>query len=154
MKSQVLHTVWCNIPGEAAGEIWNWSPSVVRILSQNSNQVAQIQTRETDGRNLRGRRQRWRRKQSEQWEEWRRRRGGRGGGRGGQRGIATFFQPFNEKCMCEVGRIASIIIFHLSKLWKAKFFILCGVIFVVRLQGKFDIDHPWEWKGYGEFTLD
>ena len=25
MKSQVLHTVWCNISGEAAGEIWNWS---------------------------------------------------------------------------------------------------------------------------------
>ena len=26
MKSQlVLHTVWCNVSGEAAGEIWNWS---------------------------------------------------------------------------------------------------------------------------------
>ena len=25
MKSQVLHTVWCNIPGEAAGEIRTWS---------------------------------------------------------------------------------------------------------------------------------
>ena len=25
MKSQVLHTVWCNITGEAAGEIWAWS---------------------------------------------------------------------------------------------------------------------------------
>ena len=25
MKSQVLHTVWCNISGEAAGEIRNWS---------------------------------------------------------------------------------------------------------------------------------
>ena len=25
MKSQVLHTVWCYISGEAAGEIWNWS---------------------------------------------------------------------------------------------------------------------------------
>ena len=25
MKSHVLHTVWCNISGEAAGEIWNWS---------------------------------------------------------------------------------------------------------------------------------
>ena len=24
MKGQVLHTVWCNIAGEAAGEIWNW----------------------------------------------------------------------------------------------------------------------------------
>ena len=25
MKSKVLHTVWCNISGEAAGEIWHWS---------------------------------------------------------------------------------------------------------------------------------
>ena len=25
MKSQVLHTVWCYISGEASGEIWNWS---------------------------------------------------------------------------------------------------------------------------------
>ena len=25
MKSQVLHTVWCHISAEAAGEIWNWS---------------------------------------------------------------------------------------------------------------------------------
>ena len=25
MKSQVLYTVWCNIFGEVAGEIWNWS---------------------------------------------------------------------------------------------------------------------------------
>ena len=27
---------------------------------------------------------------------------------------------------------------------KAKFFILCDVIFLVRLQGKFAIDHSWE----------
>ena len=25
MKNQVLHTVWCNISAEAAGEIWDWS---------------------------------------------------------------------------------------------------------------------------------
>ena len=25
VKTQVLHTVWCNISGEATGEIWNWS---------------------------------------------------------------------------------------------------------------------------------
>ena len=24
MKSQILHTVWCDISGEAAGKIWNW----------------------------------------------------------------------------------------------------------------------------------
>ena len=48
----------------------------------------------------------------------------------------------NRECICDLLRIGSIIIFHLSKLWKAKFFILCNVIFLVRLQGKFDIDHP------------
>ena len=41
----------------------------------------------------------------------------------------------------------SIIIFHLSKLWKAKFSILRDVIFLVKLQEKFEIDHSWEWKG-------
>ena len=38
-------------------------------------------------------------------------------------------------------RIDSTIIFYLSKLWKAKFFILCDVIFLVRLQEKFEIDY-------------
>ena len=33
MKSQVLHTVWCNISGEAAGEIWNWSLLGVKGLT-------------------------------------------------------------------------------------------------------------------------
>ena len=43
----------------------------------------------------------------------------------------------------EVVRIGSIIIFHLSEYEKpTSFFILCGVIFLVRLQGKFEIDHP------------
>ena len=45
-------------------------------------------------------------------------------------------------------RIRSTIIFHQSNLWKARFFILCDVILLARLQGKFDIDHSWEWKGY------
>ena len=49
-----------------------------------------------------------------------------------------------ENCMSEVVRIGSIIIFHLSKLWKAKFFILCEVTFLVRLQGRLEIDHSWE----------
>ena len=35
--------------------------------------------------------------------------------------------------------------FNLSKLWKAKFFILCDVILLMRLQEK--LDHSWEWKG-------
>ena len=44
-------------------------------------------------------------------------------------------------------RIGNMIISHLNKLWKAKFFTLCDVIFLVRLQEKFEIDHSWEWKG-------
>ena len=38
-------------------------------------------------------------------------------------------------CMSDVARICSIITFHLSKLSKVKFSILCDVIFLVRLQG-------------------
>ena len=37
-----------------------------------------------------------------------------------------------------------------SKLGKVKFFILCDVIFLVRLPGKFEIDHSWKWNGYRE----
>ena len=48
---------------------------------------------------------------------------------------------FKERCISEVVRIGSIIIRRLIKLWKAKFFIRCDVIFVVRLQEKFGIDH-------------
>ena len=54
---------------------------------------------------------------------------------------STFSQRLKEKCISEVVRIGSIIILHLSKLWKANFFILCDVIFLVRLQEKFEIDH-------------
>ena len=32
MESQVLHTVWCNTPVEAAGEIWIWSLLAVKGL--------------------------------------------------------------------------------------------------------------------------
>ena len=39
-----------------------------------------------------------------------------------------------------------VLIFYLSKLWKAKFSIQCDVIFLVRLQGKFEIEHSWEWR--------
>ena len=44
----------------------------------------------------------------------------------------TFSWPFIE---------VVLVIFHLSKLWKAKFSILCDVLSLVRLQGKFDVDH-------------
>ena len=35
MESQVLHTAWCYISGEAAGEIWNWSLLGVKGLKVN-----------------------------------------------------------------------------------------------------------------------
>ena len=79
-------------------------------------------------------------------------------------GECTFFnmgvkgQPFHSqgqkvhspnylksKCISEEPKIGSVII--LSKLWKAKFFTLSDVMFLVRLQGKLDIDHSSEWKG-------
>ena len=61
----------------------------------------------------------------------------------------TFAQPFKEICMSEVVRIGSIIIFHLNKRCKAKFSILCDVIFLVRLQGKFEVLSLLgvDWKG-------
>ena len=54
---------------------------------------------------------------------------------------------FKEKYISDVVRIDSIIIYHLSKLWNAKFSIMCGVIVLVRVQEKFEVDHSWEWKG-------
>ena len=39
----------------------------------------------------------------------------------------TFSQLFKEKCISEVVRIGSLIIFHSSKLWNATFFILCSI---------------------------
>ena len=57
---------------------------------------------------------------------------------------STFSQKFKEKSMSDVVRIGSIIIFHLSKLWKGKFFILCDVLFLERLQEKFEIGQSWE----------
>ena len=44
----------------------------------------------------------------------------------------------------EAVRIGSIIISCVSKLVKAKFLILCDVIFLARLQEKFGNDHSWE----------
>ena len=44
----------------------------------------------------------------------------------------------------------SIIALHLSQLWKAKFFKLCGLIFLGRLLGKFEIHPSWEWKEFSE----
>ena len=46
-----------------------------------------------------------------------------------------------RKSIGEVVRICNIILFYPRKLWIAKIFILCDVIFLLRLQEKFDIDH-------------
>ena len=56
-----------------------------------------------------------------------------------------------RKCISEVLRIDSIIIFHLSKLWKVKFFptVWCN-IFWWGCRRKFDIDHSWEWAMKGQ----
>ena len=52
-----------------------------------------------------------------------------------------------NKCMSGVVRVGSMIIFRLRELWESKFFTLCDVIFMVRLQGKLKIaDHSWDWK--------
>ena len=50
---------------------------------------------------------------------------------------SSFSQSLKEKCIWEVVRIGSIWV----KLWKAKFLVLYDVIFLARLQGKFEIDH-------------
>ena len=52
---------------------------------------------------------------------------------------STFSQPFKEKHIGEVVRIGSAIIFHLSKRWKAKFFILCDVISLQEAQETWSI---------------
>ena len=52
---------------------------------------------------------------------------------------STFSQTSKENMYV----MTIILIFNLSKLWKATFFILCDVIFMVRLQEKFEIDHSW-----------
>ena len=43
MKSQVLHTVWYNITGEAAGEIWTWSLLGVKGSTNESCCITQVQ---------------------------------------------------------------------------------------------------------------
>ena len=72
--------------------------------------------------------------------------GMRGEGREGRRAYLTLSLPSSKSTFPQLHN-GSIIIFHLSERWKAKFFILCDVIFLVRLQEKFEIDHSWEWKG-------
>ena len=55
---------------------------------------------------------------------------------------STFSQPYKEMYFKWVSENwYSIIMFRVSKLWKARFSILCDVIFLVRLQEKFEFDH-------------
>ena len=51
--------------------------------------------------------------------------------------------PQNYK-WCTVIRIGNQLSSDHTKPWKAKFFALCDVMFLVRLQEKFEIDHSWE----------
>ena len=48
MKSKVLHTVWCNISGEAAGKILNWSLSgsarIKRFIEQFGTECLRKET--------------------------------------------------------------------------------------------------------------
>ena len=46
--------------------------------------------------------------------------------------------------------MSSIIVFHLSKLRKATFYMPCYVTFVIRLPGKLEIVRSWEWKAQGK----
>ena len=55
---------------------------------------------------------------------------------------STSSQPYTENC--EEVIIGSIIIFHLLKLWKATFFMLHGVTFLVRPTGEI-----WNWSLLG-----
>ena len=50
-------------------------------------------------------------------------------------------QSSQEKSISDIVRISSIIIFHLSKLWKAKFSIVCDVVYLVKMEEKFEYDH-------------
>ena len=50
---------------------------------------------------------------------------------------STFSQPFKRKYMSAVVRICSIIFLYWSEwIWKAKFSLLCNVIFLARLQSQ------------------
>ena len=52
-----------------------------------------------------------------------------------------------KMCTWCVVKIGCTSIFHLSKLWKSRApYCVMFSIFLVRLQGKFDIHHSWEWK--------
>ena len=55
---------------------------------------------------------------------------------------STFSQPFKDNCISELVRIGSIIIFCLSKLWEARFFILCDL----NISGEAATGEIWSWS--------
>ena len=48
MQSQVLHTVWCNISGQAAGEIQNWSVLGVKGLTKALTLILALDQKRTN----------------------------------------------------------------------------------------------------------
>ena len=59
----------------------------------------------------------------------------------------TFSQPFEEKlCISEVVRIGSIQSSSICVSYEKPRSSYC-VVCLVRMQGKFEIDHSWAWKG-------
>ena len=70
--------------------------------------------------------------------------------------ITKVIHAFSPLCFGTVQKVHSPNLSRdlcISKLFKTGFFILCDVILLVRLRGKFEIDHSWEWKGEKESLL-
>ena len=63
--------------------------------------------------------------------------------------ILRVYANYTARENCRLGIRETI--YHLIRFAQPKindqFFMLCDTTFLVRLQGKFEIDHTWEWKG-------
>ena len=55
--------------------------------------------------------------------------------------LPTFYREMWKWCDDNLVEFGSTVIVH------TKFFLLCDIILLARLQEKFELDHPWEWKG-------
>ena len=60
--------------------------------------------------------------------------------------------PKQEKCISEVVRIGSIIIFHLSKLWMSHLLPVMLYFWGVMPKGKLGIDYSWECNGLSRYS--
>ena len=101
MKSQVLHTAWCNIFAEAAGKIWYWSDTLNRNERDKTFVPRTPQFQALLINNSRRRRINIRSSITHS--------------RSTQKVHSP--NPLKRKWISEVVRIGSIIIFYLSKLW-------------------------------------